>query len=90
MRYLPAPEVPPATQRMWEVALGDMERAEGLLDAAMHDPTATEEYKRMRQHDAKVRRNICKVINFIITNADDVNAVIKAKQAETESHKPKG
>lgn len=79
MNFLPASKVPPATQRMWEVAYSDMERAELLLMAARKDETATPEYISMREQEARTRRSICKAVNFLITNANDINEVIKKK-----------
>jgi hypothetical protein len=83
--FLTSSKVPPATQRMWEIAYADFERAEVLLLAARKDQASTPEYIAMREQEARTRRSMCKAINFLITNADDINAVIEKKKRKTNN-----
>jgi hypothetical protein len=85
VNYRPAAKIPTATQRMWEVAYSDFERAELLFLSAKKDPTSTPEYITMRERDAITRRSMCKAINFLITNADDINAVIAKKKSKNQN-----
>lgn len=79
--FLPVGSVPPLTQRMWEIACADLERAEVLLAALEKDETATQDVIARRRYEARARKAMCKAINFMITNAADINAVIARKQS---------
>jgi hypothetical protein len=76
----PAKKVPFTTQHMWEVAVQDLEleEARGKLIRQMDGVTPeriTDSERRIR-----VRQAICNAIDFLITNKDDVSAVIESNR----------
>lgn len=76
----PADKVPETTQKMWEAACADFEHAEILLKAARGDPSATPDIVARREQQVRTRKGICNAINFLITNASEINVVIESKK----------
>lgn len=80
--HQPANKIPAVTQRMWETACNDLNHAEIMLEMARQQPDATPEIIARWVDQTRIRKAICNGINFLITNRDDVNAVIERKKRQ--------
>ncbi|WP_166297204.1 hypothetical protein [Bradyrhizobium sp. 2S1] len=71
--------VPHTSQGLWEIAYNDFVYAETMLQATRTNPDATPADIARRESDVRARKAICNALNFLITNKEDVDAVIDAK-----------
>jgi hypothetical protein len=76
----PARKTPITTQHMWEIACDDYTTEAIRLNAVRSDPSATPAQIASFERRLRIRHAICNAIDFLITNADDINAVIAARR----------
>lgn len=72
-------KLPSVTQRMWEVAFEDLQHERGLLAIVRDNSSATAADVSGRENAVRVREGICNTIDFLISNKEDIEAVIKAR-----------
>lgn len=82
----PKRKAPISHQVMWELALRDFEHERGRYELTKANPNAKPIDIASAEKRLRIRRAICNAIDFLITNSDDVNAVLAGKHRKVTAH----
>ena len=83
-RKPPADKMPVTNQHLWDLAAHDYENAVmGLRMLRTKSDAAPEELAR-RERDVRRRQAMCNVVDFLITNREDIERVIADRKAQAQ------
>lgn len=82
MALSPAKKVPLSTHHMWEVACQDLESEQCRTKVIRSMPEVTPEAIVDCERRLRLRQAICNALDFLITNEQDINAVIARRNKE--------
>jgi hypothetical protein len=76
----PVDKMPVTSQHIWDLVLRDYEEAELRLEMVRRLDGATPEDITRFERSARIRKAVCNIVDFLITNKNDIKKVMAARK----------